>query len=249
MLKKMVNKSYKSSPQHEHVLDQEIRDGVGAKLRELILGGQDGLVNVLGIVLGVAAATSSARLVIIAGLAATIAESISMGAVAYTSTKAAKEYYQSLRNKEIREMNTIPKQEKKEVKDIYFHKGFRGRLLNAVVEKITSSRKVWLETMLAEELRTFPEEFHNPLKSGIIVGIASIIGSFIPLIPFFFLPVGLAVLWSLIICTLSLFVVGSIKAKITVGTWWKAGIELAVIGMTAALCSYGVGYLLKVSGY
>jgi predicted membrane protein (TIGR00267 family) len=234
---------------HEHVLNEEMPDGIGSKLRELILGGQDGLVNVLGIVLGVAAATASTNMVIISGLAATIAESISMGAVAYTSTKAAKEYYLSLRKKEIHEMKTIPKQEKKEVKDIYFHKGFRGKLLNAVVEKITSSRKVWLETMLAEELRMFPEEFHSPMKSGIVVGLASIVGSLIPLIPFFFLPVETAVILSLIICTLSLFVVGSIKAKVTIGTWWKAGIELALIGMAAALCSYGVGYLLKVSGF
>ena len=245
----MVNNRNESSPQHEHVLDQEIHDGFGAKLRELILGGQDGLVNVLGIVLGVAAATASTHIVVISGLAATVAESISMGAVAYTSTKAAKEYYLSLRKKEIQEMKTMPQKEKAEIKDIYFHKGFKGKLLNAVVEKITSSRKIWLETMMAEELRTFPEEFHAPLKSGIIVGLASIVGSIIPLVPFFFLPVEMAVILSLIICTLSLFVVGSIKAKITIGTWWVAGLELAAIGMTAALCSYAVGYLLKVSGY
>jgi hypothetical protein len=55
-------------------------------LSDVILGGQDGLVNVLGVILGVAAATSDPRIVLVAGLAATFAESVSMGAVAYTST-------------------------------------------------------------------------------------------------------------------------------------------------------------------
>jgi len=62
-------------------------------LPEIILGGQDGLVNVLGVILGVAAATVSSKIVIVAGLAATFAESISMAAVAYTSKLAEADYY------------------------------------------------------------------------------------------------------------------------------------------------------------
>ena len=54
-------------------------------LRDIILGGQDGLVNVLGVTAGVAAASGDTRLTIAAGLAATFAESFSMAAVAYTS--------------------------------------------------------------------------------------------------------------------------------------------------------------------
>lgn len=55
-------------------------------LRDIILGGQDGLVNVLGVTLGIAAASGDTRFVLAAGLAATFAESFSMAAVAYTSS-------------------------------------------------------------------------------------------------------------------------------------------------------------------
>lgn len=61
-------------------------------LPDIILGGQDGLVNTLGVILGVAAASRDARLVIAAGLAATFAESISMGAVALTSKMAERDF-------------------------------------------------------------------------------------------------------------------------------------------------------------
>ena len=70
-------------------------------LADIILGGQDGLVNVLGVILGVAAATGDVRVVIAAGLAATFAESVSMGAVAYTSTQAEAEFYESEREARI----------------------------------------------------------------------------------------------------------------------------------------------------
>src|SRR3989338_9107561 len=102
---------------------------VGFELKDIILGAQDGLVNVLGVVLAVAAATSSTKIIIIAGMAATFAESISMAAVAYTSTKALKDYYLSELEKEKQEMKTIPEQETKEIRDIYRRKGFRGKLL------------------------------------------------------------------------------------------------------------------------
>jgi len=58
--------------------------------RDLILGGQDGFVNVLGIVLGLFAANSGVHAITVAGLAAAFSEAISMGAVAYTSASADK---------------------------------------------------------------------------------------------------------------------------------------------------------------
>jgi VIT1/CCC1 family predicted Fe2+/Mn2+ transporter len=59
-----------------------------ALVRDVILGGQDGLVNVLGLVLGMAVATGDSRVVVTAGLAAMLAESIAMAGVAYTSRGA-----------------------------------------------------------------------------------------------------------------------------------------------------------------
>ncbi|HLO34828.1 MAG TPA: VIT1/CCC1 transporter family protein, partial [Candidatus Deferrimicrobium sp.] len=63
----------------------------------MILGGQDGLVNVLGLVLGMAVATGSARVVVTAGLAAMLAESIAMAGVAFTSTGAERQAASMLR--------------------------------------------------------------------------------------------------------------------------------------------------------
>src|SRR5512135_3227175 len=111
-----------------------------SRLSDIILGGQDGLVNVLGVILGVAAATSDSRIVLVAGLAATFAESVSMGAVAYTSTLAEAEFYESEREREYRHINEVPNLEKEEIRKIYSEKGFEGKLLERIVETITANQ-------------------------------------------------------------------------------------------------------------
>jgi len=62
-----------------------------ADLREIILGAQDNLVNVLATVLGVAIGSGSTKMVALAGLASGVAEAISMGGVLYTSTCAERD--------------------------------------------------------------------------------------------------------------------------------------------------------------
>lgn len=218
----------------------------GALFKEFILGGQDGLVNVLGIILGMAIATSNVKLVLIAGLAATFAESFSMAAVAYTSAKAAEDYYESQEEKEKYEIKTIPHKERKEIYDVYYKKGFRGKLLNDITRHITSNKKIWLEIMMHDELN-LEKEVISPVKSAIVVGLAAILGSLIPILTFFFLPIKTAIIGSLVISAIALFITGAVEAKMTVGNWIKKGIQLAAIGMGAALIGFIIGKLIGVS--
>src|SRR5512142_3380393 len=120
-------------------------------LSDVILGGQDGLVNVLGVILGVAAATHDPRIVLVAGLAATFAESVSMGAVAYTSTMADADFYESEREREYRHIRQMPVPERDEVRAIYYEKGFRDELLEHIVDTITANPDIWVAVMMAEE--------------------------------------------------------------------------------------------------
>ncbi len=221
--------------------------GLGYEIKDIILGAQDGLVNVLGVILAVAAATTVTKLVIIAGLAATFAESISMGAVAYTSTKSLKAFYQSELEREKREIEELPKQEREEIKQVYIQKGFTGTLLNQVVSKITSNKKVWLDTMMNEELKLPAPENEKPVKSALVVGFSALVGSLFPLLSFLFLPVPEASIISIIISILVLFLLGAAKAKVTVGKWWRSGLEISIIGIVAALVGYGIGAILGVT--
>lgn len=234
-------------------LDQNTKRGV--VLSDVILGGQDGLVNTLGVILGIAAASSDMRIVVAGGLAGAIAEAVSMGAVAYTSNIAERDYYVSQLQKEKREIQEIPEMEIQEIRDIYAKKGFEGKLLEDVVKVITSNEKVWLETMMQEELKLNPVEDGRPLSSALLVGISSLIGALIPLLPFLifyftgfksidFIPLG--IYSALIISAITLFIVGVVKSKITIGKWYKSGTQMVVIGILSALVGFFIGKLFQV---
>jgi predicted membrane protein (TIGR00267 family) len=214
-------------------------------LSDIILGGQDGLVNVLGVILGVAAATSDPHIVLVAGLAATFAESVSMGAVAYTSTIADADYYDSEKEREIRHIEQVPRLERDEIRKIYANKGFKGDLLERIVDTITADREVWVAVMMAEEHQLSPTDRRQAWKVALIVGFSAILGSLIPLAPFALLPVGISMWVSVAITALVLFGVGVFKARITVGHPAKSGLEMAVIGTLSALVGFIVGVLLK----
>lgn len=215
-------------------------------LSDIILGGQDGLVNVLGIILGLAAATGDTYVIMVGGLAATFAESVSMAAVAYTSTLADADYYESEREREYRHIQEVPNLEKEEIRAIYRDKGFSGDLLERIVNTITASPDVWVAVMMSEELQLQPTDRRTALRSAVIVGIAAIVGSLLPLIPFLFAPVSMGIILSVVLSAIVLFVVGAVKARMTVGHAGKSGLEMAVIGTISALIGYAVGALLKV---
>jgi predicted membrane protein (TIGR00267 family) len=234
----------KDSPSAADLEAHQKLHAVGTRISEVILGGQDGIVNVLGVVLGVAAASGDSRVIIAAALATTFAESLSMAAVAYTSTLADRDIYRGQAEREkdhIRRFSTI---EREEIRQIYQAKGFTGQQLDEIVNTITSDEEKWVDVMLAEELKISPVEEKGLLKTALIVGFAALIGSLIPVFPFFGLPVWLAVWSSIAGAGVSLFVVGAYKARVTVGVWWKSGLQLLGIGLVTALVSYGIGKII-----
>jgi len=241
-----IKKSHTASVIHRSIHHHEAHL-TSFNLPEIILGGQDGIVNVLGVILGVAAATVSSKIVIVAGLAATFAESISMAAVAYTSRRAEADYYQSELERERWEIEHVPAGEKEEIRALYENYGFKGKVLDEIITRITSDDKIWLKVMMEQELKLQPVDRKQALPAALIVGASALIGSFIPLTAFFFLPVKQAIVVSLVISALTLFFVGYYKAKQTIGRQLlKQGLEMAVIGMASAMVGYLVGSLFKI---
>ncbi|MCH7471509.1 VIT1/CCC1 transporter family protein [bacterium] len=218
----------------------------GEILSDVILGGQDGLVNTLGVILGVAAASGEVRLVIAVGLAAAFAESIAMGAAAYSSMQVQRAYYESERQREYRHLRHAPDIEREEIREIYAAKGFKGALLERIVEKVTSDPEVWVNIMMAEEHRLSPVEKYAPLRSVLVVFLSALLGSLIPLFPFFFVPITAGIVGALAFSVLALFLVGVYKARTMVGHPLRSGLEMAAIGMVSALVGYGIGWLFKV---
>jgi vacuolar iron transporter family protein len=218
-------------------------------LSDFILGSEDGIVNVLGIILGLSAATNDARLIIIATLAALAAESIAMGMVAYTSTRARRRLYLAETARELREMRETPDEEREDVRRIFAGWGYRGKDLDELVSRIEANPKAMVELMLAFELKLAPVEPTAPRRSGLLVGGATIFGHGIPLVPFFFVgsDVLLGAVLAVVASAFALFGIGWYESKITIGGWWQNGLQLVGIGLAGGFAGYLIGHLLGTS--
>ncbi len=215
-------------------------------LSDFILGSQDGLVNVLGIILGVSAATRDIRLVFVATLAALGAESISMAAVAYTSTSARRRLYQSEIQREQKEMREVPDRETEEVREVLTQWGYTGEEREQLVQRITANPKAWLEFMMSYELQLAPVEAFEARKSFLLVGGSTVVGSLVPLLPFFFVggDVVTGAIVSVAVSGITLFFIGWYAAKTTIGSLWKSGVQMMAIGLSAGFIGFLIGHFI-----
>jgi predicted membrane protein (TIGR00267 family) len=220
-------------------------------LSDFILGSQDGLVNVLGILLGLVAASLTpgshvtSQIVIIAGLSALAAESLSMGAVAYTSTYSRMQLYRSEREREIREMREVPELEREEVRTILRGWGYEGEELEEMLRRIEAKPKAWLDLMMAFELNLSYVPPEAPRRSAVLVGSATILGHFVPLVPFFFPQLTLvsAAILATIFSGIMLFGIGIYEARVTAGSLWRSGLRITVIGLASGLAGLVIGHI------
>lgn len=215
-------------------------------LSNFILGSQDGLVNVLGILLGLTAASTDVRVFFVAAFAALGAESISMGAVAYTSTFARRRVYLKEVSRERQEMKDVPEKEKEEVRQVFKRWGYEGKELEELTEHIVSNPKAMLEFMMSYELDLAPIDRSEARRSFLVVGSSTVLGSFIPLIPYLFVSSNVlaGTITSVIFSGSVLFIIGAYEAKTTVGSLWRSGLQLAVIGLTAGLVGFLIGHFI-----
>lgn len=215
-------------------------------LSDFILGSQDGLVNVLGILLGLTAARTDVRVFFVAALAALGAESISMGAVAYTSTSARRQVYRKEVDRERQEMKDLPKIEEEEVRQIFRSWGYKGEELEELTGRIVKNPKAMLEFMMSYELDLAPVDKSEARRSFLIVGSSTVLGSFIPLIPYLFVGTNILVgtIASVVLSGAVLFFIGAYEAKTTMGSLFRSGLRMAAIGLGAGLAGFLIGHFI-----
>jgi VIT1/CCC1 family predicted Fe2+/Mn2+ transporter/rubrerythrin len=208
---------------------------------DAIYGVNDGLGAVFGIVSGMAGYTGGSEVVLAAGLAGTLASSLSMGAGAYLSAKSQREVYESEIARERTEIEEDPDEERVELELFYQLKGFSAEEARSMAERLQKKPKQFLRALVHEELGLSEETFPNPWRSSLSASVSTAVGGFVPIIPFFF-TVGMpAVIASFIISTAAHFAVGAAKSIVTTRSWWASGAEMTMVGVLEAAITYGLG--------
>ena len=120
-------------------------------------------------------------IIIILGFANLLADGFAMSIGASLSTRSEQDNYKKHRQVEYWEVENLPEAEKEEIREIYAAKGFKGELLEKVTEVITSNKKVWVDTMMKEELQMTHED-RSPIWIGGVTYISFISIGLVPLL-------------------------------------------------------------------
>ena len=221
----------------------------GSWVADAIYGANDGLGAVFGIVSGVAGATSNQQhYILIAGLAGTLASTLSMGAGAYLAAKSEAEVYEAEISRERAEVEENPEEEIEEMSLFYQLQGFTPEESQKMAERLAQQPEQFVQAMAQSELGLSEHRFPNQWTAALSAGISTAIGAFIPIIPFFFSGGVEAVIISFCISLVAHFAVGALKSLITIRSWWASGLEMTWIGVIVAVVTYGLGLAFGALG-
>lgn len=223
----------------------------GGWIGQAIYGANDGLGAVFGIVSGMAgfSASGDTNVVWIAGVAGTLASALSMGSGAYLARKSEREVYEAEIERERREIEENPEEEKRELALFYELKGFTPEESTMMADRMMQQPDQFLKTLAQEELGLSSASFPNPLKEALSATLATAVGGIIPVLPFLIWSGTSAVVISLVISTLAHFLVGVAKTFVTGRSWWRSGLEMTYVGVLTAAIAFAVGSWLSPQGH
>ena len=216
-------------------------------IKEIVFGFQDNSIAILAMLAGVTGGSLQRGQILLAGLAAVVAGAIAVAIGSYISSKSELEYFESEINRENREVQANSPVEREEVRQIYMKKAaFTENELSLIVDRITSDKKTWLDTMTKEELGLVRERFVHPLKAALIMMVAETGGGLVPLAPYLVIPnVQTSFLGAIVITFASLFAIGVWKTSFTKKNWLRSGLEMVAAGTLATVIPYFIGNFLS----
>ena len=217
--------------------------GAGGMLRSLVYGFNDGLTANFGLVAGVIGASLTPHAIIVTGVAGAIADALSMGSSGYLAAKSEAEVQAHQIEMERQEMRLMPELEEEELALIYEAKGLPRDRARETAKTVMQDPVRALETQVREELNIHPAEL-APLKDGIVTGVATAVGAFIPIAPFLVMPHGSAVWVSLAISMAAHFGIGAARSLFTGRGILVSGRDMFVVGFGVAAIGYLIGDLL-----
>jgi len=215
-------------------------------VRDVVIGMADGLTVPFALAAGLAAAVSSTKVIVTAGLAEVVAGAIAMGLGGYLAARTDAEHYGSERARENAEIDTMRNTEIEEVAEVFRGYGLAGDELKTVVTAITADRRRWLDFMMRFELGLEePNPRRAPISAGTIAA-SYLVGGFIPLTPYILISsISEAFTYSVGVTALALVVFGGIKGQFTGINKAKSAGQTLLVGGLAAAAAYILAHVVS----
>ncbi len=228
----------------DHALGEAARIAKLSRIREVVLGAQDGLLVPLGVVTGMAAANPSQSLIIVAGLAEAFAGAVAMGSGSYLASEAEEGLFKAEIEEEGAEIVEHREREIAELAIILEQEGLPRTDAEHVAIGLAANDNVFLRTKVQKELDLSPDAGGDALGDAFVVGGTYLGAAIIPLWPYLLFGISTALPISLLCTLVALFALGIAKGRIARLSLLSAGIKVAVIGTISAAIGYAVGHLV-----
>ena len=229
-------------------LEGRHRSAGGNALRAAVLGANDGLVSNLSLVMGVAGAALATRDILLTGFAGLLAGGRPMALGGGRSVQSSRELYSHQIKIETQEIESNPEEEAEELALIYEARGLPKDQAISLAKGIMQNPGSAIDTLAREELGVNPKELGGSAWEAAITSfILFAIGAIIPVISFIFLSGTSAVLLSILLSTIGLFILGAAITLFTGKSVLYSGMRMVIFGLLAAALTFGIGRLIGVS--
>jgi VIT1/CCC1 family predicted Fe2+/Mn2+ transporter len=223
-------------PQTPHI---ERHFTASAIVRDVVIGMADGLTVPFALAAGLSGAVQQAGIIVTAGLAEIAAGSIAMGLGGYLAAKSDAEHYATEERREHQEVVEIPREEMKEVADIFREYGLSDEELKPVVDAMTRRPKQWVDFMMRFELGLERPDPKRARVSALVIASAYIAGGLVPLAPYMLIHNARgALIVSVIVTLIALIIFGLVKGRYTGARPMRSALQTTVTGGLAATAAF-----------
>lgn len=210
-------------------------------VRDVVIGMSDGLTVPFAIAAGLSGIGASTTIVVTGGLSEIAAGAIAMGLGGYLAARTDMEHYNVEREREQREVENKREAERAEVAEILGRYGLSDESTSAVLDAFEDKPEKWIDFMMQFELGLDKPEPRRAIQSALTIGMAYVVGGFIPLTPYIVLQkVGTALPISVGVTLVALLVFGYVKGRIMGVHALRSGLQTGMVGSLAA----GAAFLL-----
>lgn len=227
-----------------HLREERRSADLLSEIREALFGAQDGIVSILTVVSTLSGATSDHHVVLLGGIATTIAEIFSMAAGEYMGSRSQHQVFAAQIARERDEVEQRPGESEAEVAYMLEAEGLDRAQAERVAAVLATNKEVLLRTMVEKELGLSAEPDVHALRGALVLSGALGIAALIPLLPYVFLSVQSALVVSVVLSAVALFFLGVIKSRFVEAGGIRSGLEIVLLAAIAGGAGYMFGTLL-----
>lgn len=213
-------------------------------LRAIVMGANDGIISVAGIVIGVAAATSNSYSILISGLSGSLAGTISMCMGEYVSVSTQKDSQRMALVEEKERLSEDYQGEFDYVKQKYLDQDIAPDLAQQATQELMD--KDALGTVVQERYGFNPHDFTSPYAAALSSFISFPLGSVLPILAVTLFPPATRIIATVIAVLIALIITGYLAAVLGNNPdRFKSIVRNTVSGLLTMAVTFIIGQLLK----